>query len=205
MENRQLIVGISGASGIIYGIRLLEVLREVGVKTCLIITKAAEEILKYESDLSLKEVRALAACYYENHDLTAPPASGSFCCDGMVIAPCSMKTLAGIASGYAQNLLLRAADVTLKEGRKLVVVPRETPLNMVHIVNMLKLKKCGAVILPAMPAFYHKPKTVDDLVNHVVGKILDVFGLEHSLYKPWKAESYKKLSTSSHDEYGRVK
>jgi 4-hydroxy-3-polyprenylbenzoate decarboxylase len=130
----------------------------------------------------------LVSFYYDIDDLSAPLAGGGFNCMGMVVAPCSMKTLAGIASGYTQNLLLRAADVTLKEGRKLVVVPRETPLNIIHLENMLKLARAGAVILPAMPAFYHKPKTINDLANHIVGKILEAFNLEHSLYRKWKAD-----------------
>lgn len=185
MNVRRLIVGISGASGTIYGLRLLEVLRELKIETHLIMTKTAEEIVELESWLKADEVKRLADQCYDVDDLSAPIASGSFQWEGMVVIPCSMKTLAGIACGYSQNLLLRTADVTLKEGRKLVLVPRETPLNSIHLENMLKLAKAGVVILPAAPAFYHKPKSVSDLVNYIVGKVLDIFQIEHQLYRRW--------------------
>ncbi|MEM2093483.1 MAG: UbiX family flavin prenyltransferase [Candidatus Bathyarchaeia archaeon] len=184
----RVIVGISGASGIIYGVRTLEVLRELNVETHLIITSAAVEIAKAECGLSREEIVKLASRCYDVEDLTAPVSSGSFQHDGMVIIPCSMKTLAGIATGYAGNLLLRAADVSLKERRKLVLVPRETPLNIIHLRNMLTLAEAGAIILPAMPAFYVKPKSIGDLVNYVVGRVLDHLGISHDLYERWKAQ-----------------
>lgn len=182
----QIIVGVSGASGTVYAVRLLEVLRDLNVKTHLVVTRTAEKMIELETDLTKKELIALATYHYEVDDLTAAISSGSFKTDGMVVVPCSMKTLAGIASGYSSNLLLRAADVTLKERRPLVLVPRETPMNLIHLENMFKAAQAGAVVLPAMPGFYHKPKSIDDLVNHVVGKILDVLNLEHKLYKRWK-------------------
>ncbi|HID18443.1 TPA: UbiX family flavin prenyltransferase [Candidatus Bathyarchaeota archaeon] len=185
---QRLIIGISGASGTIYGLRLLETLHKLRVETHLVMTKTAEEVAKIENRVSIGEVKRLATYCYNINDLTAPIASGDFQSEGMVIAPCSMKTLAGVANGYSQNLLLRAADVTLKEGRRLVLVPREAPLNSIHLENMLKLARIGVTILPAMPAFYHKPKSIDDLVNHIVGKILDVFGIAHQLYKRWGVE-----------------
>lgn len=179
------IVGISGASGAIYAVRLLETFKDLGVETHLTITKVAEDVITSETGLTKGEIISLATHFYDVKDLTAPIASGSFKVDGMVIIPCSMKTLAGIASGYTSNLLLRAADVTLKERRKLIIVPRETPLHTIHLLNMYKVALAGAVVLPATPAFYHKPKSINDLVNHVVGKILDVLDIEHNLYKKW--------------------
>lgn len=182
----QIIVGISGASGVIYAVKLLKTLKDFGVTTHLIITSAAAETIKLETAFSTKEVIALASCNYGIEDITSPISSGSFKTDGMVVVPCSMKTLSGIASGYSSNLLLRAADVTLKERRPLVLVPRETPLSIIHLENLCKVARAGGIILPAMPGFYHKPKSVDDVVNHVVGKILDVFNFKHDLYKRWE-------------------
>ncbi|MEM2851408.1 MAG: UbiX family flavin prenyltransferase [Candidatus Bathyarchaeia archaeon] len=184
-ERMRLVVAITGASGSVYGKRLLEVLREKGVETHLIVTKVAEEIMKDEIGLSKEEVARLATRLYANDDLSASITSGSFNTAGMVIVPCSTKTLAGIAHGYSDNLVLRAADVTIKERRKLVLVIRETPLSAIHLKNMLYLAKLGVVILPASPAFYFKPKTIDDLANFIVGKILESFGMEHTLYKKW--------------------
>ncbi len=181
----RIVVGISGASGALYGIRALEALKEVGVETHLIVTAAAAETIHLETVRSIADVEGLAAQTYRIDDLTARVASGSFHTDGMVVIPCSMKTLGGIASGYADNLLLRAAEVTLKERRPLVLVARETPLNLIHLENMAALARAGAMILPAMPAFYHRPRTVDDLVDHVVGKVLDAFRIEHHLYQRW--------------------
>jgi 4-hydroxy-3-polyprenylbenzoate decarboxylase len=180
-----LLVGITGGSGVIYGVRLLEALRELRVETHLILTPTAKETLVLETDYSVNDVEALAAQVHRVNDLTAAPASGSFRTNGMVIIPCSMKTLGGIASGYAENLLLRAAETTMKERRLLVVVPRETPLTLIHIENMLRVARAGAVILPAMPGFYHRPKNIEGIVDHIVGKVLDVIGLEHNLYERW--------------------
>ena len=183
----RLIVGVSGSSGIIYGIRLLEVLSERNdIEVYLIITRAAELILREELSKLKENVVKLAEHNYEPDEMDAPIASGSFPIDGMVVVPCSMKTLAGISSGYSENLLLRAADVTIKENRPLIVVPRETPLNPIHLENMLKLSKLGVTVLPAIPAFYHNPSTVKEIVDYVVGKILDVLNIEHSLFERWK-------------------
>lgn len=181
----RLIVAITGASGVIYGKRLLEVLQQKNVETYLIISRAAEKVIEHELELKREELEKLATHVFRVDDLDAPVLSGSFKTDGMIIIPCSMKTLAGIAHGYSANLILRAADVTLKEGRKLLLVPRETPLNSVHLSNMLKLAKLGAKIIPAMPAYYHKPRSIMDLVDYVVGKIFDFLGIEHTLYERW--------------------
>jgi 4-hydroxy-3-polyprenylbenzoate decarboxylase len=192
----RIVVGFSGASGIIYGIRLLEVLKEKGVETHLIISRGAGETLALETSYSLDYVKSLASVTYRINDIAASVASGSFKTNGMVIIPCSMKTLSGIALGYSDNLLLRAAEVTLKERRPLILVPRETPLNLIHLRNMLRAAQAGAIILPAMPAFYHKPKTIDDLINHLVGKILDILGIEHELFKRWKGPEINKEDSS---------
>ncbi|MEM1538601.1 MAG: UbiX family flavin prenyltransferase [Candidatus Nezhaarchaeales archaeon] len=181
----RIVVGISGASGIIYGVRLLQALKELNVEVHLTMTNLAVKIAKLEEDIDREDIVKLAAYYYDVDDLTAPIASGSFTHDGMVIAPCSMKTLAGIANGYADNLLLRAADVTLKEGRKLILVPRETPLSVIHLRNMLTLAEAGVIILPAMPAFYGRPKSIKDLVDYVVGRVLDQLKIRHKLYERW--------------------
>jgi len=182
----RLIVAVTGASGAVYGERLLKMLREKNVETHLIISKAAEKVIEHELEMAKEDVRKLADHAYDVDDWSAPVASGSFKTDGMVIIPCSMKTLAGIAHGYSDNLVLRAADVTLKEKRRLILVPRETPLNVVHLRNMLALAEQGVVIVPAMPAYYHKPKDINDLVDFVVGKVLDLLGIEHKLYKRWR-------------------
>ena len=184
----RLIVGISGASGAIYGIRALQVLRELGVETHLVVTNAALETIRLETDFKKADVVRLATETHRLDDITSKIASGSYQTDGMLVIPCSMKTLAGIASGYSDNLLLRAADVTVKERRRLVLVVRETPLSLIHIENMATATRAGAVVLPAMPAFYHKPKTVAALVDQVVGKALDVLGIEHHLLKRWGDE-----------------
>ena len=181
----RLVVAITGASGVIYGRRLLEILREKKVETHLIISKAAERVIQYELETTKKELEKLAGHVYDPDDFNAPIVSGSFKTDGMIVIPCSMKTLAGIAHGYSDNLILRAADVTLKEKRKLVLVPRETPLSAVHLKNMLDLASQGVLIVPAMPAYYHKPKRLEDLVDFVVGKVLDLLGIEHELFKRW--------------------
>lgn len=182
----RLVIGISGASGIIYGVKLLQALRELSVETHLTITDSAVKVAEHEHGMSKEEIVGLATYHYDINDLTAPIASGSFTHDGMVVAPCSMKTLAGIANGYADNLLLRAADVTLKEKRRLILVPRETPLSVIHLRNMLNLARAGAVILPAMPGFYGGPRTIEDLVNHVVGRVLDQLGIQHERYRRWQ-------------------
>ena len=181
----KLTIAITGASGVIYGKRLLEVLQNKKIETHLVISQAAKKIIKHELETSEKTLEKLADHVHEIDDWSSPIVSGSFKMDGMVIVPCSMKTLAGIASGFAENVILRAADVTLKEKRKLILVPRETPLNTIHLRNMLDLAKQGAIIVPSMPAYYHKPKNIEDLVDFVVGKVLDILGIEHTLYKRW--------------------
>lgn len=183
----RIVVAITGASGVQYGIRLLEVLKTYSeVESYLIISENAKQIIELESNEKLREIRKLADHSYDAGDLAAPVASGSFELDGMVIIPCSMKTLASIANGFADNLITRAADVCLKENRKLVLVIRETPLSLLHIENMLRAKEAGAVIMPASPAFYIKPKKIDDLLDFIAGRVLDLFKLEHRLYKRWK-------------------
>jgi flavin prenyltransferase len=180
-----MIVGITGASGTIYGVRLLEVLQALGVETHLVLTDAARRVAELETGHAIDEIEALASYSYGNGEMDAPIASGSFRTDGMIVAPCSVKSLSGIAHSYNDTLLARAADVMLKERRKLVLVVRETPLHLGHLRLMVAAAECGAVILPPMPAFYHQPKTIADLVDQTVGKVLDQFGLEHDLYKRW--------------------
>jgi len=181
----RIIVGITGASGVIYGIALLEALKRLRVETHLILSRQAEDIIAIETPYTAEDTRALASSAYHEDDWSAPVASGSFLHQGMVIAPCSMKTLAGIAAGYAENLIQRAADVTIKERRRLVLVPRESPFSAVHLENMLKLARLGVVIAPPVPAFYHRPEKIADLVGFSTGRILDILGLENQLLKRW--------------------
>jgi 4-hydroxy-3-polyprenylbenzoate decarboxylase len=181
----RLIVGISGASGPIYGIRLLEILREKKVETHLILTPAAKKIIPQETSYFPDRVKNLASYAYEDGDLDAPLSSGSFLTEGMVVIPCSIKTLSAIANSYDENLLIRAADVTLKERRKLVLAVRETPLHKGHINLMGKAADAGAILLPPIPAFYFHPQTIDDLINHTVGKVLDLFAITNRLFERW--------------------
>ncbi len=183
---KKIIVAITGASGSIYGARTLEALREEGVETHLVMSRWACVTVETETDRTVESVKKIADRVYDEGDLSAPIASGSFASDGMAIVPCSMKTLASIASGYAENLISRAADIAIKEGRRLVLVPRETPLSPIHLENMLKLSRLGVVILPPMPAFYCKPEKIEDLVEQTVGRVLDRLGIPNSLYKRWK-------------------
>ena len=181
-----LIVGITGASGVIYGIRLLEVLSNIEeVETHLVISEAGEKNIRYETDWELERVKALANSSYDIYDIGAKLASGSFKRDGMVIAPCSMKTLSALANSYADNLLTRSADVTLKERKKLVLLARETPLHLGHLRNMERLTEMGAIIFPPTPAFYHKPRTIQELIDHTIGKVLDIFDIKHELFPRW--------------------
>ena len=182
----KLVIGMSGASGSILGIKLLESLKKAGVETHLIITDTAKKILEHETGRKVKDVENLASRVWDNSDLFASVASGSFKTDGMIIIPCSMKTLAGVASGYSDNLLLRTADVCLKERRKLVLVARETPFSTIHLENMARVSRAGGIVLPPVLSFYSRPKTIDDLTSHIVGKVLDLFGIEHKLLKRWK-------------------
>jgi len=181
----RVIIAITGASGAIYGVRLIEHLHSKGHEVHVILTKAGAKILKHELNMKPNDLRGFCSNLYDENDIEAPLSSGSFIFDAMIIAPCSMKTLAFIAHGLSHNLITRAADVALKERRKLIIVPRETPLNKIHLLNMLKIINLGGIILPACPAFYHKPKSLDDLVNFIVGKILDQLNIEHNLFSRW--------------------
>jgi 4-hydroxy-3-polyprenylbenzoate decarboxylase len=183
----RLIVGITGASGVIYGKRFLEVAKEKKLEVHLIVSDAAEKVAEYE--LGNVNWSTLASKLYSPDNLAAPLASGSFKVDAMIIVPASMKTIGALASGYCDDLISRAADVQLKEGRKLIVVPRETPLHVIHLENMAKLSRIGVTVLPAMPGFYHEPKTIEDLVDFVVGKILDQLEIPHELFRRWGTSS----------------
>ena len=182
----KIVIGFSGASGIIYGIRLLEILHSINIQTYLIISEWAKKNIEIETDKTLEYVKSLSSVNYDNFRLDASVSSGSFLHDGMVIVPCSMKSLSSIANGYDDTLISRAASVTLKESRKLIIVPRETPLSRIHLENMVKLQEAGAIILPAMPGFYHKPSTIEEIIDHLVGKILDQLNIKHDLFKRWK-------------------
>ena len=183
---RRLIIGISGASGAIYGIRMLELLRDTDIETHLVISRSAEMTLAYETDFTTKDIRALAAVNHPNSDIGATISSGSFRTMGMVVAPCSIKTMSEIATGVTGSLLSRAADVVLKERRRLVLAVRETPLHGGHLRTMTQLADIGAIIAPIMPAFYNRPKTVDDIINHTVGRLLDLFGIDTTVVKRWQ-------------------
>ncbi len=181
----KLVVAITGASGVVYGIRLLQVLREAGVETHLVVSEAGERNIAIETSYSPDAVYDLAAACYRNDDIAAPIASGSFRADGMAVVPCTIKTLSAIAHSYGETLIVRAADVALKERRRLVLVVRETPLHKGHLELMHRAADLGAVILPPAPAFYQRPRTVDDIVDHTVGKILDLFDVDHALFDRW--------------------
>lgn len=186
MAARRLVVGITGASAPIYGIRLLEMLREVpGVETHLVHTRSAERTISLETDYSLESVRALADCAHDVDDMAAPVSSGSFRTAGMIVTPCSINTLSCIAASITKDLLTRAADVTLKEGRPLILMVRESPLHRGHLSRMLEAASMGAVIAPPIPSFYHRPQSVDDLIRHSLGRALDAFGLDLPGMKRW--------------------
>jgi polyprenyl P-hydroxybenzoate/phenylacrylic acid decarboxylase-like protein len=189
---KRIVICITGATGVVYGIRLLEKLAELNIETHLVMSKWAKVTIKQETDYSLKDLQKLATYIYSDADQSAPIASGSYRYDGVVIAPCSMKTLAGISSGYAENLITRTADVALKERRKLVLMVRETPLSIIHLENMLTVAKAGAIIFPAMPAFYHQPYTLDDVINQGVGRILDMFDIDDPSLKRWEGLDKKQ-------------
>ena len=182
---RRLVIGISGASGTVYGIRMLELLQGTDIETHLVMSKAAEMTLAYETDRTVKDIRSLAGVNHPNSDIGATISSGSFPTIGMVVAPCSIKTMSEIATGVTSSLLSRAADVVLKERRRLVLAVRETPLHSGHLRTMMQLADMGAVIAPIMPAFYNRPRTVDDIINHTVGRLLDLFGIDNSIVKRW--------------------
>ncbi|HSD53126.1 MAG TPA: UbiX family flavin prenyltransferase [Burkholderiales bacterium] len=182
---KRIIVGITGATGAIFGVRLLEALGAAGVETHLVLSKWGQQTVEYETGLTLADLRARASVVHGTSNMAATLSSGSFRTDGMVVAPCSMRTAAAIAHGYGETLVHRAADVVLKERRRLVLVPRETPLSEVHLENLLKLARMGVTILPPVPAFYNKPATVDDIVNHIVARVLDQFDIDAAFAKRW--------------------
>lgn len=184
----RIVVGISGSSGAIYGIRLLQALQQLGVESHLVLSETAGRTIAYETDWTVERVQALATRVYDVADVASAVSSGSFVTAGMAVVPCSIKTLSGIANSYNENLLTRAADVCLKERRKLVLAVRETPLHLGHLRLMAAATEAGAVILPPVPAFYHRPKTLDDVINQSVGKVLDQFGLDAGLFKRWSGD-----------------
>lgn len=182
---KRIVIGIAGASGVIYGVRMLEELRKTDYETHLIISEAGKLNIEIETDYRAEEVAALADVVYDHKNVAAGPASGSFLTEGMVVVPCTIKTLSGIANSYTENLLVRAADVCLKEKRKLVLMVRETPFHKGHLRLMTQAADMGAHILPPVPSFYHFPETIDDIINQTIGKIFDFFGIEHNLFRRW--------------------
>ncbi len=187
--SRRLVVGISGATGVVYGVRLLEVLRGSDIETHLVLTRPAVRTLRDELDMSRRQVEALADVVHPVSDIGASIASGSFHTLGMVVAPCSMRTLAAVAAGLGDNLLTRAADVTLKERRRLVLLVRETPLGLLHLRNMLAVTEAGAIVMPPLPAFYLRPRTIAELVDHTVGRVLALFGIDNALEREWRGSA----------------
>jgi len=187
--NKRLVVGISGASGVTYGVRLLQVLKDTDYETHLIISKSGELNIEIETDYDPSDVKALADYVYDHKNIAASLASGSFLTAGMVVVPCTIKTLSGIANSYNENLLVRAADVTLKEKRKLALVVRETPLHKGHLRLLTMAADMGAHILPPVPSFYHMPKTIEDIIDQTIGKILDYMGIQHDLFRRWGENS----------------
>lgn len=188
----KIVVGISGATGSIYGIRTLEALKELGIESHLIMSDSARKNIDLETDYTLRQVEALADVVHDNRDIGASIASGSFKISGMVVAPCSIKTLSALAHSYNDCLLVRAADVCLKERRKLVVIARETPLHVGHLKLLTAVAEMGGIILPPMPAFYHLPKTINDIINQTVGKALDQFDIDHNLFRRWEGGQHCK-------------
>ena len=186
MSHQKLIIAMTGATGSIFCVRLLELLQGSGVETHLVMSKWAKRTLDYETEYSFEQIQDLATEVYPLHDQGATISSGSFLTSGMVVIPCSMRTLSAIAQGAGDNLIHRAADVILKERRKLVLVARESPLNEIHLENMLKLSRMGAMVMPPMPAFYNLPQNLDDMVNHVVGRVLDQFEIHLDVVKRWR-------------------
>jgi 4-hydroxy-3-polyprenylbenzoate decarboxylase len=186
---KRLVVGISGASGVTYGVRLLQVLKDTDYETHLIISKSGELNIQIETDYDPADVKAMADYVYDHKNIAASLSSGSFLTEGMVVVPCTIKTLSGIANSYNENLLVRAADVTLKEKRKLALVVRETPLHKGHLRLLTLAADMGAHILPPVPSFYHMPKTIDDIIDQTIGKIFDFMGIEHDLFRRWGDDS----------------
>ena len=184
-KKKRIIIGITGASGVIYGTEILKELTKKDLETHLIISEWGKKNIILETDYSIGDVESMADKVYDNDDLEAPPASGSFLTNGMIVAPCTINTLSGIANSYSENLLVRAADVTLKEKRKLVLLVRETPLHKGHLRLMSMAADMGAHILPPIPSFYHHPKTIEDIINQTIGKVFDYFEIEHKLFERW--------------------
>jgi 4-hydroxy-3-polyprenylbenzoate decarboxylase len=191
-EAPRLIVGISGASGSIYGVRLLELLKRSGIRTHLVMSRAAQIALASETDLKVADVEALATVVHANNDIGAACASGSFATLGMIIAPCSVKTMSEIATGVTPHLISRAADVTLKERRRLVLMLRETPLHLGHIRTMAAVTEAGAIIYPPVPAFYARPKSLADMVDHTLGRVLDLFGIDSGTVQRWDGKRTRR-------------
>ena len=183
--SKRIVIGIAGASGVTYGIRMLECLKETDFETHLIISEAAKTNIRIETAYQPNEVAAMADFFYDHKNVAAGPASGSFLTEGMVVVPCTIKTLSGIANSYTENLLVRAADVSLKEKRKLVLVIRETPLHQGHLALMARAADMGAHILPPVPSFYHRPKSIQDIIDQTIGKIFDYMGIGHDLFQRW--------------------
>jgi 4-hydroxy-3-polyprenylbenzoate decarboxylase len=183
---RRIVIGISGASGVIYGIETLRLLAQRDIETHLIISEAGKRNIEIETPYKVSEVEGMASCTYDNRDIAASLASGSFLVNGMVVAPCTIKTLSGIANSFTDNLLIRAADVTLKEKRKLVLVVRETPLHKGHLRLMTMAADMGAHILPPIPSFYNRPETIQDIIHQTIGKIFDYLAIDHDLFKRWE-------------------
>jgi len=188
-KKKRIIIGITGASGVIYGIEILRELAKKDLETHLIISESGKKNIIFETKYSIRDVESMAEKVYENNDLGASPASGSFLNDGMIVAPCTIKTLSGIANSYSDTLLVRAADVTLKEKRKLVLMVRETPFHQGHLKLMSRAADMGAHILPPIPSFYNHPKTIEDIIHHTIGRVFDYFGIDHNLCKRWGKES----------------
>lgn len=189
MQAKNIVIGITGASGAIYGVRVLEILKEIGIKTHLIISKSAHIAIPHELDLKLDNIKQLADYYYNNNDIGACISSGSFRADSMIIAPCSAKTLSAIANGYDDGLIARSASVMLKERRKCVLMFRETPYTLAHIENMHKVTQMGGIIYPPVPAMYACPDKIEDMVNHTIGRVLDLFNIDNNLAYRWKSNS----------------
>ena len=190
-DKQRIVVGISGASGVIYGVRLLQILRELPVEIHLVMSTSAEVTLAYETDFKVAQIKALAHHCHKISDMAAPLSSGSFKTLGMVVAPCSVRSVAEMASGVTTSLLTRAADVILKERRRLVLMVRETPLHLGHLRNLAALTEMGAIIAPPVPAFYNRPKSLEDMIDHSLGRVLDLFGLDTGKVKRWGEESGK--------------
>jgi 4-hydroxy-3-polyprenylbenzoate decarboxylase len=184
-EPFRIVVGITGATGVVYGVRLLEALRDAPVETHLVMSRWARRTMVAETTYRPEDVEELAEHVHDEEDQSAPPSSGSFKTGGMIVAPCSMKSLAAIANGISENLIHRAAEVTIKEDRKLLLLVREAPLSVIHLENMLRVARAGAVIFPPVPAFYARPRSLEEMVDHTVGRVLDQYGIEHDLVRRW--------------------